>query len=472
MSREKKLVKNTFILSIGTFLPKFASFITLPILTACLTKEQYGTYDLLTVLVSLVLPVCTLQIHTAAFRFLIENRDNKRLARLYTSNILAFVLPVSFITLLILFFVLPISNIGIKAWVCIYFFFDIIVTEIRQIARGLSRNLDYSISAIISAIAKMVFALLLVQEFQQELYGAVVSLALSSLISSIYISTRIHLARYIDFKLVNKSVLKEMLSYSWPMVPNNMSGWVMKVSDRFVVTGVLGLSANAVYAVANKFPSLLSLAQTAFTMAWQENASIASKDEDAGKYYSEMFSVMIKFYAGCLGLIIAATPFLFKVLIRGDYSDAFPQMPLLFVAMFFECMSSFIGGIYIAQKATKSVGLTTLAAACCNLLVDILLIKKIGLYAASGSTLVSYILLFVYRVINVKRIINIKFQNKTIILSLSVIVIECCLSYIDNYAVYIANIFIGIIAFVFLNKEILYGLYRKARGLTSHNDKN
>jgi len=76
MSRESKLAKNTFILAIGTFLPKFVAIITLPILTGYLTKEEYGTYDLITVLVSLVLPAATLQIQTAAFRFLIDVRHD------------------------------------------------------------------------------------------------------------------------------------------------------------------------------------------------------------------------------------------------------------------------------------------------------------------------------------------------------------------------------------------------------------
>ena len=75
MSREGKLVKNTLVLSIGTFLPKAVSFITLPILTGYLTKAEYGTYDLITVLVALILPAATLQIQAAAFRFLIEVRD-------------------------------------------------------------------------------------------------------------------------------------------------------------------------------------------------------------------------------------------------------------------------------------------------------------------------------------------------------------------------------------------------------------
>ena len=69
MSRESRLIKNTAILSVGTFLPKLASVVTLPILTGCLTKKEYGTYDLLTILVSLFLPSITLQIQAAAFRF-------------------------------------------------------------------------------------------------------------------------------------------------------------------------------------------------------------------------------------------------------------------------------------------------------------------------------------------------------------------------------------------------------------------
>ena len=56
MSREGKLAKNTLILSIGTFLPKLASFVTLPILTGYLTQTEMGIYDLITILESLLLP--------------------------------------------------------------------------------------------------------------------------------------------------------------------------------------------------------------------------------------------------------------------------------------------------------------------------------------------------------------------------------------------------------------------------------
>ena len=90
MEREKALAKNTIIIGFGTFLPKVASIITLPIVTGSLTKAEYGTYDLLLTLISLVLPLATLQIQTAAFRFLVQIREKEEECSRVITNIVFF----------------------------------------------------------------------------------------------------------------------------------------------------------------------------------------------------------------------------------------------------------------------------------------------------------------------------------------------------------------------------------------------
>lgn len=90
MSREKELVKNTIILSLGSFLPQLTSLITLPLLTAYLTKTEYGTYDLINTIISLIIPIITIRIESAAFRFMIEYRNDTEKSRQIVSTILIF----------------------------------------------------------------------------------------------------------------------------------------------------------------------------------------------------------------------------------------------------------------------------------------------------------------------------------------------------------------------------------------------
>lgn len=466
MSRESKLAKNTAILSIGTFLPRLVSFVTLPILTGYLTKAEYGTFDLISVLVSLLLPAATLQIQTAAFRFLIDVRHDEDEIKTIVTSILCFIGPTSFIALVILFLTLYTQTFSVRVFICLYFLIDILVNATLQICRGLNQTLYYSISAIVSAIGRLIFTVAFVHWMRIGLLGAVIALCVASLLSLFYLNAKSKIYRYIDFRFYSFDKLKEMLRYSWPMVPNSMSMWVMRVSDRLVVTAVMGVAANAVYAVANKIPHLLSLAQGTFTLAWQENASVVSKDTDASEYYSSMFRTMFDLMAGFFGILIAVTPLLFKLLIRGDYSEAYYQIPVLFMAMFFYSMSTFFGGIYVAYMRSKSVGLTTIIAAAINLITNLGTIRWIGLYAASGSTLISYMFLFIFRITNVQKIVRVHFQPKHMLWVISVMVVESVLCFFQKTTFNIVNVVVGVILFVALNRKLLHVVAMKIKRLT------
>lgn len=463
MSREGNLAKNTGILAIGTFLPKLASFITLPILTGYLSKAQYGTYDLIITLASLFLPAVTLQIQTAAFRFLIEVRSEEKKIKSIISNILMFIVPISLLGVIILYFCLYKIESRIRLLVCCYYLFDIVVNVFRQIARGLSKNLNYSLSAIISSVLQLIFVVLFVFVLKINLFGAVLALTVSEILSALYIFLSVRIYKYVDIKAFDKSELRRMIAYSWPMVPNSMSMWVMRVSDRLVLTFFRGVSANAVYAVANKIPQLLTIAQTTFTMAWQENATIVSKDEDAPKYYSTMYRTLFDLMAGAMMIIIAFTPVLFAILVRGDYSEAYIQIPILLLAMFFYAMSTFLGGIYVAYMKTKNVGITTIIAAALNIIIDVSLVHFIGLYAASLSTLVSYIFLFFYRIIDVRKIVPINYDKKHMIFVFIIMTLISALCMLHNNIANIFNFVIALIAFVVMNKEFLKVIFNSLK---------
>lgn len=462
MRREKHLVKNTIILSMGTFFPKVVALITLPILTGSLTKAEYGIYDLVTTLVSLLLPVATLQIQSAAFRFLIECRGDKEQSSKIVTNIFIVTIPTTLIILLFVFFGFSSTTIINRLLICSYYFIDIIYLELQQIVRGLDCNMHYSVGTIILSLTNMVSVVMLISGMKTGLSGVLIALMISCLIASVYL-TRVMFAHVnINIrKYASLQCIKEMLNYSWPMVPNNLSNWVLSVSDRLVITAVLGVEANAIYAVATKIPNLFSSLQGTFVLAWQENASIASKDNDATNYYTEMYYRVYCLLIGGMACMIAITPLIFKIAIRGDYNDAYEQMPILFIAIIFSCMSAFLGGIYVAKKNIKSVGITTVCAAICNLLIDIGFVKKIGIYAGSISTLISYFFLLIFRMVELRKKYGIQYKLKEMISLFFILLLITTLCYMQNVYCNLLNFFIAIILFYVSNKKLIGVVLKK-----------
>lgn len=462
MSREKELIKNTIVLGLGKFLPKIVSIITLPILTARLTKMEYGTYDLIMTLVMLLIPVATLQIQSAAFRFLIDYRNNREKSSSVITNIWFVTIPISVILSIIISVYYIINNsFELGLLIGLYFFADIMFLTISQVARGLSYNKIFSIASIIISLINMIGIVVTVQINNLGLTGVMFSLVVAHFIGIILIAYKINLKEYIDKSLISKKVILEMISYSWPMIPNNLSNWVLSLSDRFVIVTFIGIEANAVYAVANKIPNLLSIVQSVFVMAWQENAAISVKDEDSDKYYTKMFDLTFSIVLGATALLICFTPIIFILLIRGDYGEAYVQIPILMLGMYFYCMSAFHGGIYIAHKKTKSVGITTMVAAIINLLVDLVCVNKLGITAASISTLIAYFILYVYRSKNLLRFQKIDYNIKKQIICYLVIVIMLILCSFQNKTIDIINAIIGISLFVLLNYKTIFKITEK-----------
>ena len=81
MKSKKRLIKNTIIIAIGKFSTQIVSFLLLPLYTSILTKAEYGTFDFINTLVLFLVPIFTLLMEEAMFRFLIDadSKEEKRL---------------------------------------------------------------------------------------------------------------------------------------------------------------------------------------------------------------------------------------------------------------------------------------------------------------------------------------------------------------------------------------------------------
>lgn len=455
MRREKQLIKNTLVISLGQFLSQFFNVILIPLITGRLSKIEYGNYDFILTVVAFLLPIATLQIHSAAFRFLIDARGDNKTSQRIVTNICLFTTLTSTIVIFIISIVWHQFSIYIRLLLALYLYFDIFNVMLGQVARGLDNNKAFSFASVILSACKTLFIVIALAIFDLGLSGIILAIVLSYGVANIYLFTIIGINKYISLDEISIVEIKKLISYSLPMVPNNMSSWVLNVSDRLIITIFLGVEANAIYAAANNIPNILNVARGVIVMAWQEGASIAVNDEDAPAYFSKSFSKMFSLAAGITACVIGLMPALFAVLIKGGYNEAYVQMPILLIGVFYGCMSAFQGGIYIAHMKTKSVGITTMIAAIINIVVDLMLIKTIGVFAGSISTLVSYLFLFTYRLIDVRSFQKITYSYKQIIGYSLFLIVMCSLAMCRMPLVYIFNAVASLVFAYVINRELI-----------------
>ena len=226
--------------------------------------------------------------------------------------------------------------------------------------------------------------------------------------SNILYLARLHLIQFISRKDLSKKTVLEMVKYSAPLVPNNLSWIIISLSDRLMLTWMAGADANGIYSIANKFPNIVYTCYGFFSTAWKESAARILKEDNKTEYYNGIYKD-IKFFLKAIVIgLIAVMPFAFPLLVDSSYSDAYKYIPLLIISIYYTNMSNFYGGIFTAFKDTKIMGTTTVAAAIINIAINAIFIPKYGIYAATFSTLISNVLVYFYRRYKLKDYIKLK----------------------------------------------------------------
>ena len=102
-------------------------------------------------------------------------------------------------------------------------------------------------------------------------------------------------------------------------------------------------------------------------------------------------------------LIIMFVPIVYGVFLPHDYIASMKYIPSLLSGTIFLCLSQYLGNMLLSNRKNKIVGISTTISAIFNILINLLLIKQIGLFAASFSTMISYIILYTIRYFNQRK---------------------------------------------------------------------
>lgn len=474
MGKYRRLGQNTILMFLGNIGSKSLTFLMLPFYTSFLSVADYGTVDLIQVYVQLLVGVCTCTLTEAIFIFP-KGQEFAKQQAYFTSGLLFSIGALSLTGILftaLVFLLQAVSYEGIftEYNFCIFLMLcaTIFQTYTQQFARSIDKVNVYVISGIVLTLTTVLTSLITLPLW--GLNGYIYSIIISYFIVSVYTVVAAKEYTYFSFRRLSKLNLKEMLKYSIPMMPNSIMWWVLSTMNRPLLEHYSGIESVGIFAVANKFPMLISMINSVFIYSWQISVIEEFNKSDYKQFYNKVFRIqVILFSLFTLGISFLSHP-LIELMTTQYYYEAWKYISLLSVAVVFSSLSGFVGTNFIATKESKYFFTTSLWAGISCFILNLLLIPILGIWGAISSLLFSNILMFYLRVRKTR-----KYSSLTrgvlyakIVFALGIYI---ALSYWTQS--FFMNLFYLLIALgyiLLLNRDFLYEAYNICKNFKGNNN--
>jgi O-antigen/teichoic acid export membrane protein len=454
MSREKTLIKNTIIYAFGNFGSKLIIFFLLPLYTYYLSKSEYGYYDIIFTTTLLLIPILSFQISDGMYRYMLTSETEAEKGTYLTSSIILIMFNISIGSLV---YLIVSINFNIKYGFIIYLMFVLYLayTLFSQAVRGMNKNLIYSIAGILSAVLTIACNIIMIIFLEMRVDALIISTVLSSGITLVFLIVSTKMYKLIRIKYFDFKVLKKLLIFSAPLIPNTVMWWVMNLSDRYLLGLFKGIDANGIYAVANKFPALILTVNSVFYLAWQESAIIEYKSKDRDAYYTNVFNKLMTLLMSTTIILMAFTKPVSRFMVSEKFAEALIYIPFLYLAVVFSAFSSFYGAGYLSSEKTMGAFSTSVFGAVLKVVVGLALIPLIGIQAAAISTLAAFLFLWIMRIYQTGKYFKIKVDYRTFSILLTILASYMTVFYYGNSIVEVFFMVASIPLFFIFNKDFV-----------------
>ena len=237
MDPYRNLISNTVLFGLSTFGARLLTFLLTPFYTRVLSSAEYGLTDLLLQTGNLIIPIASVGIANAVIRYGLEQSRDK-----------SGVFTIGMLTTL--------------AGFCLLLFLSPLLGQIGFLSGYLHLVLLYVLANVLADGITTAFVFLCARQW-----------------------------RYLRLSAVKRRDAARMLRYSALLVPANLCGWIINISDRYLIALLIGSAATGIYAVSNKLPNVLLTAATTFSSAWQLSALSERPRREKERFFSNVYSV-------------------------------------------------------------------------------------------------------------------------------------------------------------------------------------
>jgi len=397
------LLRHSSIYTISTFVQRALGFVLLPIYTDTnyISKIAYGDLSLAYTFIAFSTIIYLYGMDLAFMRyFFLGEYKRQDIYRTAFSSILFSSLVLSAVLLLIapqigevvfgegdysLFIMLAVGIL----------FFDGLANLPYLILRAEEKSAAYSAIRIGRFLLEVALNIFFVIYLRQGVIGIMYANVIASFIN--FIALLPFQLKYMK-AVFSLAVLKSMLKFARPMVPNGLAYLTVEVSDKYLMRLLLDKDTLGLYAPNYKFGSMFLMVVIAFRTAWQPFFLKVAKEEKNPKviyvkvltYFVLMGALLVTAGSYFIEYIVQIPLYSGKTIMGSDYWSGVKIIPVILAAyLFYGIYVNLTVGIYIRKKAELMVVFTGLAAIV-NVGSNLYLMPNYGIMGAAAATFLAY----------------------------------------------------------------------------------
>lgn len=393
LTRFKELpieVKVSTAYAICSIIQNCIQFITLPIFTRLLTKEQFGQYTVYSSWSSIFMIFITLNMAYGSFSTAMVKYEDRRDAYIASVQGICVTLAGVF-----LFLYLPFRKIwnillDLPTSMVVLMVVEILANTGILLWSGKKRfefkYVGVVAVTLVNAVAGPVVAYLMVTHTEEKGYARILGYASVTIMVGGIIFLVNALKGGNPFK---KEFWKYALGFNIPLIAYYLSQTVFNQSDRIMINHFCGKDKAAVYGVAYTLAIVLTFVLNAINnsyVPWFYN-KIKENNKQSNRAIANLLSILMAVLLSC---VIWLAPELIYFFGGAGYAEAIwvvPPVALSVLLLFYAQM--FINVEFYFEEKKKLVG-ASIAAALINIVLNLLLIPVFDYYAAGYTTLFSY----------------------------------------------------------------------------------
>ena len=390
-----KLLKQSALYAIGEIVPKLVSFFLLPVYTHYLSKTDYGIISYTNSFVMFLFVLCVLSFNTYVLRFYFEKEDETYRRRLL-GNFYIIIAGINLLLSLLAYLLLPIviekyhiqvpwepyfKLAVIANFLEVFSVIPLVLYRVKQQAKW------FTILSLSRTLLQMLLIFLLIVVFKWGILGHFYG-RLFGLVPFFFIYWGI-IARNATFN-INFKELKKGLAFSTPLLPGALAYLALSLSDRIILERFVPISQIGIYSLAYTLALTLNIVIQGFYKAIEP--------EIFQHYGKDSFNTFIKktqntffliVYFGAMFITLFSQE-VFKIMASKEFYEGYLLVPILMIGVIMTGQNVIFGGIIIAEKKNKVMGVATIVGAIISVVFNLSLMKYGGVYIAAISSAVSF----------------------------------------------------------------------------------